>query len=139
MGLTKEQLKERAIQRTRDFLSKYGQQVESTTKYKLSEISKSLPDEEHIITHKWDKDPICAQDICVFSCVMFNDGSIIYCDYDNKTNSISDMKHIRVAKDIETSYIDGILMDMESNQGVESSVPVRKKPEKINRYKKYGR
>lgn len=138
-GLTKQMLKERAIDRLKTFITNYGDEVIDNTKFDFKQFSDTLPKEEHIITHKWGKEPIIVQDICVLSAVMFDDGTIIFCDYNSKENKISNYKHCRVAKNLETSYINATLIDMESKQGVESSVPVRKKPEKINRYKKYGR
>lgn len=138
-GLTKQMLKERAIDRLKTFITTHGDEVMNNIKFDFKQFSDTLPKEEHIITHKWDKEPIIVQDICVLSVIMFDDGTIVFCDYNAKENKISNYKQCRVAKNLETNYINAVLIDMEAKQGVESSVPIRKKPEKINHYKKYKR
>lgn len=139
MGLTKAMLKERALNRLKEFILKYGSKVDDGPSYCLNDLCSSLPEETHHITHCWNKTLVCVQDICVFSAVMFDDFSIVFCDYDTAENKISNTAHVKAANDLTAAYIDKALIDMEAAQGVESSVPVRKKPEKINHYKKYNR
>ena len=139
MGLTKAMMKERALNRLKEFILKYGSTVDDGPSYCLNDLCSSLPEETRHITHCWNKTPVCAQDICVFSAVIFDDFSIVFCDYDTDENKISNTDHVKAADELTAAYIDKALIDMEAAQGVESSVPVRKKPEKINHYKKYNR
>ena len=139
MGLTKAMMKERALNRLKEFILKYGSTVDDSPSYCHNDVCSSLPEETGHIIHCCDTTTVSAQDICVFSAVMFDDFSIVFCDYDTAENKISNTAHVKAANDLTAAYIDKALIDMEAAQGVESSVPVRKKPEKINHYKKYNR
>ena len=145
MGLTKEQIKERAIKRFKDFIEMYGVDFSSNgMEYSREDFGISDDKTKHKITKVWDKDVICAQDICVYAAIMLDNGDIIFCDMyrDDKIpeNTIIDQpKRCRWLSGFTTSRINEILEDLCRIQGIESVVPVRKKPEHINHYKKYGR
>ena len=114
MGLTKAMLKERALNRLKEFIQKYGSTVDDGPSYCLNDLCSSLPEETRHITHCWNKTPVCAQDICVFSAVMFDDFSIVFCDYDTAENKISNTAHVKAANDLTAAYIDKALIDMEA-------------------------
>ena len=90
MGLTKEQLKERSIQKLKDFVKEYG-----------TVITKSLT--------VWDKYPVCVKDICVLSVCLFND-RIVFGDFDREKKEMDFVR--KTTDDLDKKYIDEVLTDM---------------------------
>ena len=88
MGLTREQLKQRAEKRLTEYLKVHGKKI----------------DESLII---WDKRPIVVKDICVLSAVIEN-GVVIFCDYDVK-NRTYDKSFSRTFENLEHHHIDRII------------------------------
>lgn len=141
MGLTREQIKERAIQRFKDFIKTYGEDFSSNAvKYSKKDFEVSDDNTKHRIIKVWDKEPVCAQDICVLAVVMLDNEDIIFCDmYKDNSNvdnsTIDQPERCRCLNDFTTSRINEILEDLCRLEGIESVVPARKKPEYINHYK----
>ena len=88
MGLTREQLKQRAEKRLTEYLTVHGKKI----------------DESLII---WDKRPIVVKDICVLSAVIEN-GVVIFCDYDIDTRSYK-KSFSRTFEDLEHHHIERII------------------------------
>ena len=74
---------------------------------------------------------------------MFDSGDIVFCDFCREPkiecSYIDQPKRNRFIEDFTTNEINEILTDLCTLEGIVSTVPVRKKPEHINHYKKYGR
>lgn len=87
MGLTKEQLKERAIERIREHVKNNGRKV-------------NINNEQF---YYWDIYPIVIEDYCSLGVAVFNDSSVIFGNYNPKKNIFIEVKK---AEDAQRKYLD---------------------------------
>lgn len=90
MGLTKEQLRERSINKLIDYVKEHG-----------TKISKSLI--------CWDIYPVCVKDICVTSVGLF-DGKIVFGDFDQAKKEFISIR--KTTDELDRKYIDETLEEM---------------------------
>ena len=91
MGLTKEQLKEKAKNKLYEYLNVHSTEV------KNSKVVKKI----------WGKYPICVQDICVLHALITLDGNLMFTDYDIKNDTYRE-QFCRMGDQLEKKYLDSI-------------------------------
>lgn len=94
MGLTKEQLQDRAKKKLLDYIKEHG-----------------TPCNGKVVKYYWNTYPICAQDICTLSAVVDKKDNVIFCDYDVKKDSYR-KEFSRNAADLKYTYLNRILESM---------------------------
>ena len=91
MGLTKEQLSIRSKKKLYEYLDAHG--VEVTHSKTIKKV--------------WDRQPVCAQDICVFHAILTRDGGMMFTDYDIKNDTYPE-NFCRTLEQLKREDIDSI-------------------------------
>ncbi len=94
MGLTVEQLKDRAITHIREYIKKNGRKV--------------TVDGQQF--YYWDSYPVVIENYCSLGVAVFNDSSVVFGNYNPKKNTFIEAKK---AEDAERKYLDSAFKQMQ--------------------------
>ena len=97
MGLTKEQLKERAIERIREHVKNNGRKI-------------NINNEQ---VYYWDIYPIVIEDYCSLGVAVFNDSSVVFGNYNPKKNTFIEAKK---AEDAQRKYLDNAFKQIKETE-----------------------